>query len=367
MTTNVAFHPKWVSAPGDTILDVLGKRHWTVEDLADHIGLSDPETRRIVVGEKEIDGQIADRLATALGGSSDFWLTRERRYRDGIRWLAVEEISRSLPIEQMADFGWIASRGRDWHERAEACIRFFGVTSAEEWNDRYGQVVSQARYRASAAFDANDTSVAVWLRQAELEAEPIALSEWNPQGLRGTIPRLRLMTREANPESFIPILTRTLGELGVALAVVRTPKGCPMSGAAFMSQSGRRTIALSARHLTDDHFWFSLMHEVGHVLMHDLTDAVVDDLDSGSDEHTEVEANEFAADALNPAGLSQLTAGKDRGPTLRQVVAFASQQGVAPGVVVGQLQHAEILRPNQLNHLRRRYKWDGTSLKTARR
>lgn len=139
-----------------------------------------------------------------------------------------------------------------------------------------------------------------------------------------------------------------------------------MSGAAFISQSGRRTIALSARHLSDDHFWFSLMHEIGHVLLHDLTETVVDDLDTESEEHTEIEANEFAAEALNPGGLSQLGAGTGRGPTMRQVVAYASQQGVAPGIIVGQLHHAGVLRPNQLNQLRRRYKWDGTSLKTSR-
>ena len=41
-----------------------------------------------------------------------------------------------------------------------------------------------------------------------------------------------------------------------------------------------------------------------------------------------------------------------------EVTKFAEEQGVAPGIIVGQLQHRKVIRFNQMNHLRQRYNWN---------
>jgi Zn-dependent peptidase ImmA (M78 family) len=67
----------------------------------------------------------------------------------------------------------------------------------------------------------------------------------------------------------------------------------------------------------------------------------------------EVEANEWASNFLIPE--SELTRFIIRF-TYRddEVISFAQEQGIAPGIVVGQLQHRKVLRYNQMNHLRER-------------
>jgi HTH-type transcriptional regulator / antitoxin HigA len=69
----------------------------------------------------------------------------------------------------------------------------------------------------------------------------------------------------------------------------------------------------------------------------------------------EEEANEYAAAALIPAEhlgtLLELT------PEFREVIGFARSIGVSPGIVVGQLQYRRRLKFNQLNSLKRRFKW----------
>lgn len=365
--TNISFEPRWVSAPGETILTALQRRLWSIEDLADRLDVPDPEMRRIVVGEREIGAELADRLAAALGGSPDFWLTREQRYRDGLQALGLDDIFRRMPLDQMVAFGWISSPGRDWRDRIAACSAFFDVTDAEDWNVRYGGAVEQAKYRASATFESDEAAVAAWLRQAEIQAEALAVEAWDPAAARAAIPALRALSRQADPERFIPEVQRLLGAAGVAVVIVRAPKGCPVSGAAFRLNSGRAAIVLSVRHLADDHFWFSLFHELGHVLLHDLQEPLLDDLDGPSEDSAEHEANEFATRALAAGVVSALSSERSSGPTMRAVIAAASQAGVAAGLIVGQLQHAGVIGHHQLNRLKRRYRWDGVTLKTSRK
>ena len=41
-----------------------------------------------------------------------------------------------------------------------------------------------------------------------------------------------------------------------------------------------------------------------------------------------------------------------------EVIAFAERQGVAPGIVVGQLQHRKVLQFSRMNELKARFKWE---------
>ena len=107
-------------------------------------------------------------------------------------------------------------------------------------------------------------------------------------------------------------------------------------------------IALSDRYKKDDHFWFTFFHEAAHLLLHSKKETFVDD---GKDSDvTEDEANRWAADFLIPP---------DRAAELRtlrtdaHVAAFAKDIGIAPGIVVGRMQHDEIWDYSQGHRLKR--------------
>ena len=68
---------------------------------------------------------------------------------------------------------------------------------------------------------------------------------------------------------------------------------------------------------------------------------------------TEDEADAFASERpIPPRALDAFLAGGP--PAATGVVSFADQVGVAPGIVVGRLQHRGTLRHDQLNGLRER-------------
>ena len=114
-------------------------------------------------------------------------------------------------------------------------------------------------------------------------------------------------------------------------------------------------IQLSARHKTDDHLWFSLFHEAAHILLHSKKNVFVDEMNDGNSEF-EVEANEWASNMLvQRSQWERFVASRPRSEWA--IRAFADEQGIAPGIVVGMLQHAGHLPWTHLNGLKVRYRW----------
>lgn len=365
MTTVTAFEPRWASSPSDAIRRLLDHRGWTAEDLADQLGIGDPATRRLLAGSQEITDEIAALLADRVGGSTSFWLARERQYREAAEWLTADELVQRMPMSQMIQLGWVDSSD-SWRSRARIGLAFFGASDAEEGSRKIRDAIGGAHYRTSSAFSSDEVILAAWLRRAELEAEELGVGEWNAARLRDSLPAIRNLTRVADPAEFLPALQRIAADAGVAIVVVRAPKGCVLSGAAFRTASGTATVALTARHLSDDHLWFTIFHEIGHLLLHGAEETFLDDFEgaerSAEASSAESEADRFAQHALVPSGIDSLRV-SGRGPTKRDVLRFASRENVSAGAVVGQLQHEGVVQFNQLNTLKRRYKWDGTTLR----
>ena len=115
-------------------------------------------------------------------------------------------------------------------------------------------------------------------------------------------------------------------------------------------------IVLSFRHLSDDQFWFSFFHEIGHLLLHGDRSTFVDGDAAADITEKEKEANAFSESLLVPQDRQEeLASLRTRA---RDVIKFAVSVGISPGIVVGQMQYRRMIGPQQLNFLKRRYGWD---------
>lgn len=357
MTPTAAEQPRWASPPGETIAALLHEHGLSLEDLADRAALSDPDARRLITGERTIDHSLAAVLHELLGGSPDFWLRRSDQYVESLHWVQADDIARNLPLHQLVEFGWITAQP-DWVAAAQEILDFFDVSDAQEWRRRWGATVAAAHYRASEAFEPDELAVAAWLRQVEVRAARLDLAAWDPAALRETLPAIRALTTVRDPRTFIPALQQLAAAAGVAVVVERPPRGCSINGTAFTDRDGRHVIGLTARYLADDQFWFTYLHEVGH-LLHGTADTVVlDDLDVEPESDDEYAANDFARTAIL-RGIDLAAVPRQQH---RDVARAARDLQIAPGILVGQLQYAELVPRNRFNRLRRRYQWDGGDL-----
>ena len=351
--------PDWVSPPGDTMLSILEERELTVEQFAHQIERTTSVAQKILDGAHAIDESLAQKLAGALGASASFWISREHDYRasieppENVRVKSLDELLGRLPLGDMKKLGWVPNVASKEEQIAE-CLTFFGVSSLAQWQGRYEDAFQNTTFRCSKAYTSCEVATTAWLRQGEIETQNENVAEWSRKVLESQISGFRRLTWYKRPALFLPKLKELLAEAGVKFAIVRAPKGCTASGAVRVLSNDTPHIQLSFRYLSDDQFWFTLFHEIGHLLLHYDQMPI---LESGeaTNQKIEQEANEYAASVIVPAMFHEelFALGGSRFP----IINFAKKVGVAPGLIVGQLQHHGIIRFNQMQHLKRRFQW----------
>ncbi len=354
MLTN-EFRPDWASAPGETITDILHERKLSVSEFAQLILLSDEDVGDLLIGRSFITMETARQLEKVLGGSVEFWMSRDYQYHQEITRIKDEaEWLNELPVEDMINWGWIGKVYQK-SERVSECLRFFDVPSISLWKESYSDLLQMAEFRISNTSKPHPASVAAWLRQGEIEADSILSKPWNPLIFRKALDLIRSITIIKDPKYFLPRLKEICAECGVAVVIVRSPSGCPASGATWFVSSHKAILLLSFRYLTDDQFWFTFFHEAAHLLLHRETGLILEGFDSITSDK-EQEANKFSEDILIPpnyrSALLNLNIKK------HELIRFSIDLGISPGIVVGQLQHLGKLRFDQLNSLKRHYKWE---------
>lgn len=353
--------PRWASAPGATISSALSERNITTAHFAAMIDMTHREAEQLLEGELAITVSLARRLSEVVGASSTFWLTREAQYVEDRARVEADRWAQRLPVSQMASFGWI-EKPQTWQEQIEVCLDFFDVPDVNAWEERYDQEVIATHYRTSPTFDLDLAVTTAWFRAAErLVEKQAALPTFDKVAFGAALPAIRRLSRERDPEKFIPELVGTSARCGVHVAVLPAPKGCPASGAA-RSYRGRPLIQLSARYLSDDHFWFTFFHEAGHILNHRLEHGFIDTFEGVEGDNLEDEADDFASECLLGPHGSELRRRKVGLWSHREVIRVAQTLEISPGTLVGQLQHSGAVPVNHLNRLKRRYQWNDNRL-----
>jgi Zn-dependent peptidase ImmA (M78 family) len=174
--------------------------------------------------------------------------------------------------------------------------------------------------------------------------------------VRAAIPGLRRLTRLA-PADFEQQLVQDLAASGVAVVFIPHPKQTYANGAVRWLSKDRAVIQLSLRYRYADVFWFTFFHELGHLLLHGKRRFFVD-TEATSADRLEYEADRFAASTL--IRDNEYDPFVSRGDfTAPAIIAFADRIEVAPGIVVGRLQHDRLIPFSWHAALRTKFKWAG--------
>lgn len=356
MTRSIDFSPAWASPPGDTVRQLAVQKNLRSEDLAEALKITQAGLEQFFNGDLPITADRAKGLAAVAGASERFWLTREAQYRRDVQ--ALHEDSRqwiaSLPIADMARYGWLKA-ATSTSDKLRNALGFFEVDTVDEWRDIWlSERTGLTAYRTSPVFAVQSASVAAWLRQGEVLADRLSVATWSRDCFEKLLPSLKTLTRLHEPAEFIPQLQQRCAACGVAVVIVRAPKGCPASGATRV-KNGKAILQLSARYLRDDSFWFTFFHEAGHLILHEKQFLLEWSDRRELNMSEESEANDFASKVLIPQ--SEMGALRSLPHDYRSIMRFAKKLTISPGIVVGQLQHLGLVRQDRLNFLKKRYKW----------
>lgn len=328
----------------------------TQREFAVRVGVSTKHLNQLTKGIVSLSPDVAERLESVTGIRARFWNRLEADYQSTRQRLRVTRDAqafgawcRSLPVNDLVKRGQIPQDPSDKASRWEQLLAFFGVASLDAWAELYEKPA--AAFRQTKAFEAKVGAVASWLRLGELAAQEVKCAPFNKGGLEEAIPRLRELTI-LPPQEFEPELVRICAQNGVAVVFVKEIAGCRSSGATRWLSPSKAVVQLSLRYKTDDQFWFTVFHELAHVLRHGKREVHVEPEGKTSEDPQEREADTFASEVLIPSRYrTRLSALK----SLPDVQRFAREIGVAPGIVVGRLHHEGRWPHSWGNGLKRRF------------
>ena len=358
MATN-QYRPDYAVPPGWVLAERLEAQGISHAEFARRCDRSGKLISEIVAGKAPIEAKTALQFERVLGVDADIWLGIEKDYQlhqiresEARQAEALAEWANTFPLVELVKREAIATRSAS-RDAVSELLAFFGVASIQAWRTEYG--MANVAYRHSPSFKSDEFSLASWRRIAEIEAEAQQCRPVYEESLfKDVLGRIRGLTtgpfREALEEA-----RKLCNVCGVALAVIKPLPRMRVSGAAWWVSRRRPVIALSARHRSDDHLWFSLFHEAAHILLHNKKDVYVDGTDRSGDDH-EAEANEWATNLL--VSRAEWRRFVDKGAfESPDVFRFADEQGIAPGIVVGRLQHERHIGWDRLNNLKVRLEW----------
>jgi addiction module HigA family antidote len=354
----------WAVTPGEVLAEALEEREMSQSELARRMGRPIKTINEIVNAKAALTPETALQLELVLGIPASLWVNLEATYR---RHLAEQQTLKSFagytdwlksfPLKDLARHGLVEGEG-SVEQRVTELLAFFGAGNPDAWQERWGAPLAQ--YRQSASYAGSEHARAAWLRWGEIIAMQMEVGSFDVVRLEEVAGQIPSLSRVSPMQAALDEAQMELSSSGVALVVVPEFDGTRLSGAARWPRHEIAIVQLSLRHKTDDHFWFSCMHEIGHLIdrpRHNFVDAVESQPADYDDPAAETRADEFARNVLLKPDAFEAFVGRKTFDA-EGVRAFAEEQGVSPGIVVGRLQHDGLLPPSRLNSLKRSLRFD---------
>jgi HTH-type transcriptional regulator / antitoxin HigA len=363
MTEQRRYQPDHAASPGDLIQDHLANLEISGRELARRCGRSPKLIAEILAGKAPIEPETALQLERVLETSASIWLGMEANYRLHLaRRQEQAELARYIEWAQTFPISELAKRGclkavHDPAEQVREVLGFFGCGSVDACRDRFRDLMAVA-FRHSPSFKSDEAALLSWLRIGDLAADEIEAKDYDRSKFVLALKQIRKLTIEP-ADRFLPAMRDLCAEAGVIFVLEPALPRVALSGVSRWLSPRRAIVQQTLRHLSNDHFWFTFFHECAHLLLHSRKEIFLDGKNiSNANPELEAEANDWAADFLVPsAAMTRFITRFSYQDS--EVIEFAALHGIAPGIVVGQLQHRKVLQYSQMNHLKERYTWAG--------
>ena len=334
--------------PGEFIKEELEFRNWIQEDLARILGISLKSVSKLIMNKQPITMEMARLLHKAFGQSPQYWLNLDTNYRlrlqestEAEKDVAVRaKIYEYMPIKEMVKKGWL---------KACETVEELVLEVKEFWEIRkliltFLDEHALPNMRKSAAFTQYNRYYALtWCQMARRCACQYNVPVYKKVALEQLAKKLHHYTVEENG---VALFLEKLNQAGVKFFVLSHLSKTYIDGAAFYDD-GHPVIVYTKRYDRIDNFWFTIAHEIAHVLRHfkKKDDFFIDDV-------KERQADEFASKILKENEINTYMNPFGKYIARNKVEKCAQDLKVHEGIVVGVLQHYGNLPRRNLNNLK---------------
>ena len=347
--------------PGETIADVLEERGITQAELAASTGVTPAYVSNVISGKKDISAKFAFALEYALGVPKSFWLNLQSHYDAELLELneeqTITEEERVARIELKEVVKYLRKKGRiPLKESVEVSILSLRKALQISNISNLKELIPQGEFRMAANATVQPYVLGAWIRLCQIAGEKHSVDGvFEQEKISELVAELKSVM--VNPDADIQKeLKKIMESCGIDFCIVQNFRGAPVQGYISRKQDGTYQMCLTLRGAYADIFWFSLFHELGHIVNGDIS-KTMKFVDDGSDEKKEKAADLFASNQLISADeYKAFLAKKDF--SIEAIKRFAKTQNVMPYIVIGRLQKERYLDYKYFSDYKLRYKWE---------
>ena len=335
--------------PGATIKEQLKDRGLSQKEFATRMDMSEKHISKLINGDVQLTPEVAVRLEMVLGVPAKFWNNLESIYRDKLIKVKNEnemdvdiELLKKFPYKDMEKLQWIQNTSKT-EEKVINLRKYFEVVSLTLLEEPQINRIACRKLNDSKK---SDFALLSWAQKAKLEAREIDVQPINIKLLNEKIPEIRIMTKDL-PEEFTRELKNILANCGIALVFLPHIKGSGLHGATFYD--GKKIIVgLTVRGKDADKFWFSLFHELAHIVYGHIGQI------DGTTKEDEEKADFFAQNTLIPKSEFSLFI-SNRDFSKKSIINFSNKIKIDEGIIVGRLQKEGYIKYYLFNELKTKY------------
>jgi len=345
--------------PGETLIELLETRNMKQKELAFRTGFSEKHISEIVNGKAVITSKFAASLENVFGVSAKFWLNLQANYDiELINYTETSTVTNNEInilselkeiIKHLKNIG-ILEKNQCKEDDVIKLRKFLAVSSLTV----IPSLQFNAAFRTSTSTRVNPYVLFAWIRLCEVSTHDIVVSNTLDIGkLCNSITQIKHVMN-SQPENIENELRSIFSECGVKFHIIKHFEGAPVQGFIEKAEPGHMMLCMTIRQAWADVFWFTLFHEIGHILNDDVRTRFVDY--DFTETENEALADKFAQDALiNPGVYSEFVESGDF--SLDAIRELSKKENVKPYIIIGRLQKEKHITYQTHSSEKTRYKW----------
>lgn len=338
--------------PGETILEIIQDRNISQKELAIRTGFTEKHVSTVINGQKNISAEFAMRLEYALGIPASFWRNLQTNYdlelvefnekhniSDEEKQIAKEV---KETVELLTNQEITLNNGVDSVYKLRQLLGVSSLTSLVPLNT--------AQYRAQFEKNTSENVMYAFQYLCEKKAESQIVKELDVDKLKNSLDSIKKVMHE-DATKHIYLIQEILNECGILFIVEKNVKKAPIKGLTVKTKKDQVMIALTIRGKFIDIFWFTLFHEIAHVIYGDY---LKNQKHWEKDNIMEKKADEFSANVLIDKELykSFVIEGDF---SINAIEHFAKKNNVLPAIVIGRLMNDQYILWS--SYSRETYSW----------
>ena len=335
--------------PGKILQNMLIDNGMNQKELALRTGVSEKHISTVISGNKNISLDFSKKLEYVFNDVDFYSLQLEydkyKQQEEEKNGITNNEKDILKQLKEPVDY--ILKKGQDFInssmsevEKILGLRRFLKVSNLE----LIPQTANNTAFRKNKNVTVNQYVLSMWIQICEYYTKRIGKEKkLDLELLKNKLHDIKkLMNKEINTAR--KYLQSMLYDCGISFNIVQNFKGAPVQGFIKRENDNSMIMCVTIRGKRLDSFWFTIFHEIGHILNGDVENVKIDAY--GDSNEKEIKADEFASNII--IGKSDYQKFINAGDyTLYSIKQFATSQNVPHYMVIGRMQKDNIIEYNQ--------------------